>query len=144
MFSKACEYAIKASIYIASSSLKGIRVSPKDISKEINSPEAFTAKILQDLVRNNIIKSTRGAKGGFEIEEDLIDNIKLSHIVNAIDGDTIYRGCGLGLEQCDEQHPCPVHNEFKSIRDNLRNMLESTSLETLAKDIKAGTSFLKI
>ena len=66
MFSKACEYAIKASIYIAISSLEGKRVTPKQISEEIDSPTAFTAKILQALVRNNIVNSVKGAYGGFE------------------------------------------------------------------------------
>ncbi len=144
MFSKACEYGIKASIFIALSSYKGVRVSLKAIAKEINSPEAFTAKILQDLVRHGVISSTKGAYGGFEIEKALISSVKLSHIVNAIDGDAIYSGCGLGLHTCNEEHPCPVHHKFKSVREELRSMLENTNLEELALNIKSGASFLKI
>ena len=60
MFSKACEYAIKASIFIAISSYNNKKVSPKEISEEIDSPKAFTAKILQELAKNEIIKSTKG------------------------------------------------------------------------------------
>ncbi|MCB0437029.1 MAG: Rrf2 family transcriptional regulator, partial [Mangrovimonas sp.] len=93
MFSKACEYGIKASIFVALNSYKGKRVSPKEISEEIDSPKAFTAKILQDLVRHNIINSIQGAYGGFEIEKSKIPSIKLAQIVNAIDGDKIYKGC---------------------------------------------------
>jgi len=144
MFSKACEYGIKASIFIAISSYEGKRVSPKEISKEIDSPQAFTAKILQDLVRHNIIKSAKGAYGGFEIDKNNIASIKLSQIVNAIDGDKIYKGCGLGLHTCDEDHPCPVHDKFKIVRTELKDMLETTNLEQLALDIKSGVSFLKI
>lgn len=144
MFSKACEYGIKASIFIAINSYENRRVSPKEISKEIDSPQAFTAKILQDLVRHNIIKSVQGAYGGFEIEKDTIATIKLSQIVEAIDGNSIYNGCGLGLHICDDEHPCPVHDKFKIVRLELKNMLENTNLEQLALDIKAGTSFLKI
>ncbi|MCB0750590.1 MAG: Rrf2 family transcriptional regulator, partial [Ignavibacteriae bacterium] len=101
-------------------------------------------KILQDLVRHNIINSVQGAYGGFEIEKSKISSIKLAQIVNAIDGDTIYNGCGLGLHTCDENHPCPVHDKFKIVREELKNMLENTTLEQLALDIKAGKSFLKI
>jgi Rrf2 family protein len=144
MFSKACEYAIKASIYIAISSLEGKRVTPKQISEEIDSPTAFTAKILQALVRNDIINSVKGAYGGFEIDKNDISKIKLAQIVNAIDGDKIYSGCGLGLHTCDENHPCPVHDQFKVVRTELKNMLENTNLEQLALDIKSGFSFLKI
>lgn len=144
MFSKACEYGIKATIFIAVNSSENKRVSPKEISQEIDSPQAFTAKILQALVKNNVIKSVRGVYGGFEIEKDKIATTKLSEIVYAIDGDNIYKGCGLGLHTCSEDHPCPVHDKFKVVREELRDMLENTSLEQLASDIKSGTSFLKI
>ncbi|NRR92157.1 Rrf2 family transcriptional regulator [Winogradskyella undariae] len=144
MFSKACEYGIKAAIFIASNSFENRRVSPKEISEEIDSPQAFTAKILQALVKNNIVKSVRGAYGGFEIDKDKIATTKLAQIVYAIDGDGIYKGCGLGLHTCDENHPCPVHDKFKVIRDELQDMLGNTSLEQLALDIKSGVSFLKV
>ncbi|RED44454.1 BadM/Rrf2 family transcriptional regulator [Winogradskyella eximia] len=144
MFSKACEYGIKAAIFIAVNSSENKRVSPKEISEEIDSPQAFTAKILQALVRHQVVKSIRGAYGGFEIEKDKIATIKLAQIVYAIDGDNIYKGCGLGLHTCNENHPCPVHDKFKVVREELREMLENTSLEQLALDIKSGVSFLKI
>lgn len=144
MFSKACEYGIKATIFIAINSYDDRRVSPKEISKEIDSPPAFTAKILQDLVRHHIINSVKGAYGGFEIDKDTISKIKLAQIVNAIDGDQIYKGCGLGLQSCNEAHPCPVHDKFKLVRDDLKFMLEQTSLEELALNITSGASFLKI
>lgn len=144
MFSKACEYGIKAAIFIATKSYEGKRVSPKEIANEIDSPQAFTAKILQALVKHNIVNSVKGAYGGFEIDKNNISNIKLAQIVNAIDGDSIYSGCGLGLEKCDENHPCPVHDKFKGVRDELKHMLEKTNLEELALNIKSGTSFLKV
>ncbi|WP_417238674.1 RrF2 family transcriptional regulator [Bizionia sp.] len=144
MFSKACEYGIKASIFIALNSHQEQRVSLKAIAKEIASPEAFTAKILQDLARHNIINSVKGAHGGFEIVKSQISSIKLEEIVRAIDGDTIYKGCGLGLHTCDESHPCPVHDKFKDIRNDLKVMLETTNLEELALGVKSGASFLKI
>jgi len=144
MFSKACEYGIKATIFIAINSSENRRVSPKEISEEIDSPQAFTAKILQALVRNHVIRSVKGAYGGFEIDKDKITTTKLAEIVNAIDGDQIYKGCGLGLHTCDENHPCPVHDKFKIVREELKNMLENTSLEQLVLDIKSGVSFLKV
>ena len=144
MFSKACEYGIKASIFIAINSYEGKLVSPKEIAIEIDSPQAFTAKILQSLVKHDIVNSVKGAYGGFEIDKNKIATVKLNHIVNAIDGDSIYSGCGLGLHKCDEEHPCPVHDKFKVIREGLKLMLEETSLEELALNIKSGAAFLKI
>jgi len=57
MFSKACEYAIRSVVFISVSSLKGERVGFKEIAKEIDAPEAFTAKILQKLSKSGIIES---------------------------------------------------------------------------------------
>lgn len=144
MFSKACEYGIRAAIFIAKNSYEGRRVSPKEISKEIDSPQAFTAKILQNLVKYNVIKSVQGAYGGFEIDKDQIDKIKLSQIVEAIDGDKIYSGCGLGLNECSEKRPCPLHDKFKSVRNDLKIMLETTNLYELTTGLKNGVAFLKV
>jgi Rrf2 family iron-sulfur cluster assembly transcriptional regulator len=144
MFSKACEYAIRASILIATKSNDGERTSLKEISKDIDSPEAFTAKILQQLVRNNIIDSIKGPTGGFIIEKSKLDEIKLRDIVFAIDGDQIYSGCGLGMKACSEKHPCPVHNQFKIVRNGLCEMLETTDLKQLVFGLKNGLTFLKL
>ncbi len=144
MFSKSCEYGIRATLFIASESYKGNKVGIKDITEQINSPEAFTAKILQALVRHGIIRSTKGPSGGFGIEKEDISKIKLADIVSAIDGDSIYHGCALGLPTCSEESPCPVHFKFKYIREELKQMLVSTTLEELILGINTGKTFLKL
>ncbi len=143
MFSKACEYGIRAALFIAQESLNGKRVSLKAITAEIDSPDAFTAKILQLLARNQIIVSTKGPNGGFEIDKKRIDNIMLSEIVDAVDGDSIYKGCGLGLKECNANKPCPLHNRFVLVRNDLKTMLEGTSLFELATGLETGLTFLK-
>ena len=143
MFSKSCNYAIKAAIFIAKHSLEENKVGFVDIAKEIDSPQAFTAKILQILVKSGIIDSVKGVNGGFYIPKKNIATTYLVAIVDAIDGDAVFHGCGLGLSHCSETHPCPVHDKFKSIRDELAHMLETTNLEELALGIKSGETFLK-
>jgi len=143
MFSKACEYGIRGTIYIAMQSLEGNRVNLKEIAAAIDSPIAFTAKILQQLVKNNIVESVKGAKGGFQIERSRIDSIKLNQIVSAIDGDKIFKGCALGLSECSESLPCPIHFKFKEIRDNLEQMTMETSIYELATGLEVGLTFLK-
>jgi len=144
MFSKACEYGIKATLYIAEQALNTEKkIGVKDIAKQIGSPEAFTAKIMQILSRNKIVNSTKGPSGGFFIPKDQLDKIKLSQIVKAIDGDQIYRGCALGLDKCNADKPCPVHDKFKIIRDELADMLTQTSLLELANGLDSGLTFLK-
>jgi Rrf2 family iron-sulfur cluster assembly transcriptional regulator len=143
MFSKTCEYGIRAAIFIASQSYLDNRIGLKEIAKKIDSPEAFTAKILQILSKNNIIHSAKGVGGGFQIPKETMSQIKLIQIVAAIDGDRVFTGCGLGLSHCSEIHPCPVHDKFKQIRSELASMLENTNLEELAMGIKSGETFLR-
>lgn len=144
MFSKACEYGIKATLYIAKQTNLGSRCSVKGIANAINSPEAFTAKVLQSLAKNNIIISIKGANGGYVIDIEKQQHTQLIQIVYAIDGDKIYKGCGLGLEECNENKPCPIHDEYNSVRSNLKNMLENTSIENLALGLAEGLTFLKV
>lgn len=143
MFSKACEYGIKASVYIALQSLEGNRTSLNEIAQEINSPVAFTAKILQQLVKNNILDSVKGPAGGFQIEKTKTKEIMLGEIVFAIDGNSIYEGCALGFQNCDSVKPCPLHHKFVGIRDNLKQMLQNTSLFELATNFELGLAYLK-
>lgn len=143
MFSKTCRYAFRASIYIASQSYQNKRATIKEISEKIDSPKPFTAKILQILVKNNLVHSVKGIGGGFEIPKEIMNQIKLSQIVLAIDGDSIFTCCGLGLGKCSEIHHCSVHEKFKEIRQEITSMLVNTNLEELALGIKSGESFLK-
>ncbi len=143
MFSKACEYGIRATIYITEQSLHDTKVSLKDVAKAIESPEAYTSKILQKLVRKHIIHSDKGPTGGFSIEKKGFEKITLSTIVSAIDGNALYIDCGLGLKKCNAKKPCPVHNQFKLIRENLKIMLETTTVKSLAFDLGKGLTFLK-
>lgn len=143
MFSKACEYGIRASIYISEQSQLDRKVGLKEVAEAIESPIAYTSKILQLLSRNKIINSDKGPTGGFSMDKDKLESIKLSAIVVAIDGDSIYVGCGLGLKKCNEKKPCPLHYQFIGIRNDLKNMLETTSLKTLAEGLEKGLTFLK-
>lgn len=143
MFSKACEYGIRASLFIARESKKERRTSLKEIAASINSPEAFTAKILQKLVQRNIINSAKGPQGGFFVTPENQKRV-LADIVKAIDGDAIMTGCALGLEKCSEEHPCPIHFDFAEIRNNLKNMLEKTTILELTSRLDSGLGFLKV
>lgn len=141
MFSKACEYGIRAVIYIWSQNDKGKKLGIKDICKEIDAPEFFTAKILQSLAKQGIISSAKGPNGGFYVEKAQ-ENLTLMDLVIAIDGDQLFTGCGLGLRQCSEETPCPIHSDFKVIREGLSQMLKNKKLVDLASEINSGTAIL--
>lgn len=143
MFSKSCEYGLRAIIYIAQQSSQDIKVSLSTISEAISSPQAFTAKVLQQLTRNNFVTSIKGPYGGFFIENENMDSIKLSDVVKILGGESIYTSCGLGLEKCNEESPCPLHFKFVEVRNQLKNMLETTTLTMLVNDMNTDLFFLK-
>ena len=142
MFSKTCEYALRALIYITQQTKDGGRIGIKDIASGIDSPEYFIAKILQDLSRKGFVQSAIGPTGGFYLDSISL-NRSLAEIVKEMDGDKIFTGCALGLKECSESHPCPVHNEFRHIRNNLQNMLNEMKIGDFVSQLEAQKIFLR-
>jgi len=143
MFTKACEYGIRSTIFIALKSNRSERCGLHDIASEIDSPEAYTAKILQILVHNGIIESTKGPGGGYYMSPETSQRINLADIIEVYEGDWLDRRCGMGLSDCNEDHPCPIHHQFKQIRENLKNMLQKANIHKLASELDEGLSFLR-
>ncbi|MBD1434825.1 Rrf2 family transcriptional regulator [Sphingobacterium sp. DN00404] len=126
-FSKTCEYALRAVMYIAAQSSNGKKVGIKEVADKINSPAHFLGKILQNLSKDGIIQSTKGPQGGFYISQEGLKK-PLADIVIAIEGAQFLNGCGMGLSYCSQENPCPLHDDFKEIRDRLNLMLHKTTI----------------
>lgn len=142
MFSKTCEYGIRAMLFIAQKSEQGNKIGIKEISKGVGAPEHFLAKILQDLSRKGIVQSIKGPNGGFFLNGSARKGT-LADIVKAIDGDELFIGCGLGLKMCSEKNPCPLHDEFKVIRKKIFLMLDSATVGEFNGELTRGISHLK-
>lgn len=136
MLSKSCQYAIRTLLFICSKSNDENRVRLQEISDAIDSPLAFTSKILQHLVSAKMILSKKGANGGFEMKETGCSSITLGQIVEAIEGHSLTDGCILGLAQCDEKNPCPVHHIYFPIKMNLNSKLMNITLNEILSDPK--------
>ena len=142
MFSKTCEYAIRAVLFIAQKSADGAKVGILEIAKGIDSPEHFIAKILQDLSRKGLIQSQKGPAGGFYLDKASL-NATLADVVRIVDGDKIFSGCGLGLKHCSETKPCPLHHEFKKIREQILHLLQTARLGEFNRQLEKNLFFLK-
>lgn len=118
---------MRAVFYVAQRSQEGHKVGIKEIAIHINSPEPFLAKILQRLSREGLIQSAKGPNGGFYFDIDSL-NRPLADIVVAVEGNDLFTGCGLGLTYCSETNPCPLHEDFKKIRNQLTQMLRTTTI----------------
>ena len=142
MFSRACEYAIRAVLYISIKSINGSRLGIEEIAREIDAPAPFTAKILQPLSREGIISSIKGPNGGFYIDPKA-KPILLNRIVQIIDGNDVLNECTLGLKECTDKYPCPIHNDMKEYKNKLRIVLKEKNIQQLAKELAEGKTFLR-
>src|SRR5690606_16818593 len=121
---------IKAVIYLASKFESGERASMKEIAEYINASEHTVGKLLQTLVKQNIINSFKGPGGGFYISSLQMD-IPLMSIVVAIDGEDVFSQCGLGLNKCSSLHPCPMHYDYKPIMDMFKKLCREKKVRDL-------------
>ena len=134
IFSRQCEYALQAVLYLA---LKpaGEMTSIKELTSKLSIPYHFLAKILQDLKNKGLLDSLRGPMGGFRLAMSA-DRISLIRIVEAIDGPGVFTNCVLGFEECSSKNPCAVHQTWGDLRDKIRNMLADKSVAELAKEMR--------
>lgn len=129
LFSKKAEIGIKAILYLSTKNENEI-IDANTISKELDLPRLFTAKILQHLTREKIIGSKKGKFGGFYITENTL-NTKLIRVIEVLDGLEIFSKCMFGFPNCSDEEPCPVHSFWGEIRDRLFKMFSEISLNDM-------------
>jgi len=142
MLSTSCKYALRAAVYLMAHSHNGTKAGIKEIAEEIEANEHTTGKILQLLVKEKIIASTKGPNGGFYISPHT-KKIFLIDIVKVVDGVHFFFECGLGLHKCSERKPCPIHHTYKVSREKLYHEFSSITVQELANNIEKGEAFLK-
>lgn len=143
MLSNSCKYALKAVLYLAVHSRLDHKILAKDISKPINVPQAYTAKLLQELSRRTIVSSAKGPHGGFYLTEENKDNTLLA-VVEVIDGAKHLDSCMLSLNACNQDHLCPIHELAGSFKRDFIKRLEATTIRDLVADIAVQKTFLPL
>ncbi len=127
-------YAIQALIFIALND-NGEFVPIREISQKLNIPFHFLTKILQILGKQQIIETYRGPSGGVRLLKNA-DQISIEQIILSIDGDRLFTECILKLPDCGNSKPCPLHDLFAPIRENLQKILSRTMLALLVKQVR--------
>lgn len=130
-------------IFIALKSEGSKNVDLVTISSELDIPRHFLSKILQMLVKHKLLDSMKGPTGGFRLRKPA-DEITLIQVVGIIDGLDVFSRCGIGFKECDDKNPCPIHFEFGQVREQIRELFESKTLEQLAGDIETGKSIVSL
>ena len=127
MLSNSSKYAIKGVLYLALNSDEDHKILVRDIYKVVHVPEAYLAKLLQELSRHGIISSTRGPRGGFYLNSD--DRRRtLMDIVKVIDGEKRVNSCVMGIRNCDMNNPCVLHKLVGSNKTKFIRVLENTTI----------------
>jgi len=130
LFSRPAEYAIRAMTLLASQE-PGRLTGARKISDVEKIPMPFLWKVLRMLARRGLVRSFKGIRGGYELARPA-GNISLNDVFLATDGADFRETCVLGLPECDNQTPCPLHEQWKQIRTEMTQMLDHTSLADLA------------
>lgn len=143
MFSKATEYALRATIFIAQKGSADNKLSIEQIAEAIDSPQSFTAKVLQLLTKHNkVVSSTRGPGGGFYLTEKAKD-LPVVAIIIAMGEEDILTKCVLGLKQCSEVQPCPLHEEYRHIKQGLVQLFQNNTIRRLAEEMNGQQIFIR-
>lgn len=140
IYSNACAYAIRALSRLAMLRPDGY-VLLDELCHGTDLPRHFVAKIFQDLVRQGLLASAKGRGGGFALARKP-DKITLLDIVSVVDGVEHLDNCVVGMARCDDKQPCPQHDQWKAIRQHLRQFLEQTTLATMSKTLSRKLQLL--
>jgi Rrf2 family protein len=141
LLSTTCKAAIKAVVFLASQKDQGVKTALTAIAGHIGASEHTVGKMLQTLVKDRIIRSSKGPGGGFYItaEQTCFPVVK---IIASIDGMEIFKECALGLSQCSSAHPCPIHNEYKKARDIYEQIFRNKRVVDLCKPVNKKKAWL--
>lgn len=132
MLSQTVEYALRATTYLATVPKQSRTVD--EIAKVTHVPMAYLSKVLQQLVREEIVVSRRGAGGGFTLAR-APDTLRVLEIVQAVDPIRRITTCPLGLA-AHGKRLCPLHRRLDNA---LAEMEKAFSASTLAEILAEPT-----
>jgi Rrf2 family protein len=142
-FSASIEYAIHGLVYLASRGA-GETVLMGEVSRAIRVPDSYLRKVFQGLARAGLVLSQRGARGGFLLAREP-SAISLRDIVEAVDGSLPFYTCLKTKRKCTAKEACPVSKAFDEGRRRMAEVLEATTLDSLAGGIaRRSPAWLKV
>jgi len=128
---KACSYGIFGMMYLAKQP-QGKIVSLSEISRAEHLPEKFLAKIFQNLARSGLLRSHRGAGGGFTLTRPA-NRITVKELLESIEGPICLAKCLSELEDCDKKDICKLRKFLKKVQDHATKILTQNTLADLIK-----------
>jgi len=134
IYSQSSKYAIRAFVNLASQP-EGRFAMVKNIADEEQIPAHFLAKILQQIARKGLLKSSKGPTGGFCLKV-APNKLKLIDIVDAVDGLNNFNACAGGLPECTSAKACSLCDRWKPVQSRIMVFLGKTTIADLVRDAK--------
>jgi Rrf2 family protein len=108
--------------------------SARLLSEELNINYKFLTAIMTKLVKAELIKSIRGREGGFMLLKDS-SSITIIDIINIFDDSLSANRCLLGIDKCNVNDKCFMHDKWLKPKSIMYDMFKNTTLA----DIKDKT-----
>jgi Rrf2 family iron-sulfur cluster assembly transcriptional regulator len=129
-FTKSFGYAVRGILFVTLMSDEKKRVQIDEIAERLSVPKHFLGKIMNRVVKEKILDSTKGPYGGFSVNQDTL-SVPLIKVLEVTEGLEQFSICALGLRKCDPEHPCPVHYTMERMRSDLKKMLTDATISDL-------------
>jgi Rrf2 family protein len=130
-FSRAAQYAVQASLLLALQP-EGKLLRIREIGAELDIPGPFLAQIFHKLAKTGILYSMKGPTGGFRLARSP-QEIRVSDIIEGVDGRLAGRECVMGLKECSDEAPCPFHERWSAVRDEFQDLMYGQRLAELTE-----------
>jgi Rrf2 family protein len=143
MLSHTSKYAIRALIYLELYSNPEKKVGIKEISEKMDMPSPFLGKILQVLVKQKFLNSTKGPNGGFYMKRPAID-ISLIEVIDVIDGKDSFERCVIRNTNCDHDNPCSMHDKMAPLWNELRRVFTTETIADLVSEFREDRERIRI
>ena len=129
--SKKAEYALMALKDLASRSEAGA-ASAREIAGRYGIPVELMAKVLQRLVRCDLLISHHGTRGGYHLSRPATQ-MSVADVIEAIDGPVMVTAC-TNADDCEQFATCNIRDPLWRIKDQIVQALTSYSIQALAAD----------
>ncbi|MGI9270192.1 MAG: SUF system Fe-S cluster assembly regulator [Woeseiaceae bacterium] len=106
--------------------------SAADVSAATGIAPPTVSKLLKSLARAELVSSTRGANGGYQLTRDPRE-ISAADVIDALEGPVSITECSASDSHCNYEHVCSVGSSWKRINIAIRHALEDVSLIDLLR-----------
>ena len=128
--SRKIDYGLRAMIHLAGLPASKV-TSLQDLSSTLHLPREFLAKILKVLAGRGLVRSSRGAHGGYQLARPARD-ISFLDVIESVEGPVQLNVCLDHKDRCDVSASCTMYHVWKAGQDRMLDVYKNTTLAELA------------